>query len=83
MIIILLNFLIAVITETYEEVATKQSIYTYVHKASLNEEIYHIISFFFRMKQYKVVVFSFNKELAASGGTAGEDGAGAAGDSSF
>ena len=83
MIIILLNFLIAVITETYEEVATKQSIYTYVHKASLNEEIYHIISFFFRMKPYKAVVFSFNKELAVSGNNSGEEVSGGTGDSSF
>ena len=72
MIIILLNFLIAVITESYEEVATKQSIYTYVHKASLNQECYQLISFFKRMKSYKVVVFSYNKELASSGGVSEE-----------
>lgn len=64
MIIILLNFLIAVITESYEEVATKQSIYTYLHKAELNEECYSMMSYFLQMDTYKVVVFSYNKEQA-------------------
>lgn len=73
MIIILLNFLIAVITESYEEVATKQSIYTYLHKAELNEECYSLLSYFWNMPDYKVVVFSYNKEQAAANGI-GDDG---------
>lgn len=73
MIIIMLNFLIAVITQSYEEVESKQSIYTYLHKAELNEEIYSLKSYFFQMESYKVVVFSYNKELSGVS-TVGEDG---------
>ena len=68
MIIILLNFLIAVITESYTEVASKQKIYTYVHKASLNEEVYNLVSYFSAnlLPQYKVMVSSYNKEHTAT-----------------
>ena len=40
MIVILLNFLIAVISQSYEKVIEQQLIYSYMHKAELNEECY-------------------------------------------
>jgi hypothetical protein len=41
-VIILLNFLIAVITQTYEKVSSKQTIYTYTNKAEMNLEYYQL-----------------------------------------
>ena len=40
MIVILLNFLIAVISQSYERVIEQQNIYSYMHKSELNEECY-------------------------------------------
>ena len=40
MLIIMLNFLIAVITSTYERVMNYQKIISYMHKAELNVEIF-------------------------------------------
>tara|TARA_B110000305_G_scaffold211405_1_gene245762 strand:- start:62 stop:211 length:150 start_codon:yes stop_codon:yes gene_type:complete len=46
MIIILLNFLIAVISATYERVVSQQTIFSYLHKAELNLESYELLSVF-------------------------------------
>jgi hypothetical protein len=62
MIIILLNFLIAVISATYERVVSQQTIFSYLHKAELNLESYELLSVFTTLKQYKVIVFSYSKE---------------------
>ena len=40
MLIIMLNFLIAVITSTYERVMNYQKIISYMHKAELNVEVF-------------------------------------------
>jgi|TARA_B110000285_G_C14601452_1_gene370853 hypothetical protein len=40
MIIVLLNFLIAVISQSYEAVVSLRNIYTYSHKADINLEYY-------------------------------------------
>ena len=44
MLIVMLNFLIAVITDNYNSVAKKQLIYGYLHKAQLNHETYMLLS---------------------------------------
>ena len=36
--IILLNFLIAIISQSYEEIMTEQSVFRYQHRAELNSE---------------------------------------------
>lgn len=43
MIVVLLNFLIAVITQTYESVYGKKVIYIYNDKAALNKEYFQIM----------------------------------------
>ena len=64
MLVIMMNFLIAVITSTYERVMNYQVIISYQHKAELNDEIFtlkRVFSFFFRMEEYKFIVFSSSK----------------------
>ena len=46
MLVIMLNFLIAVITSTYERCANYQRIISYKQKASLNEEVFQLLRFF-------------------------------------
>ena len=64
MIVIMLNFLIAVITTTYEKVSSLQKIFGFKHKAELNEECYQLIQVFKELPQYKIIVFSTSKEAA-------------------
>ena len=44
MVIMLVNFLVAVISQTYERVVSQSHIYTYTDKAEMNLEYYEIIS---------------------------------------
>lgn len=44
MIIILLNYLIAVIAQAYERVVNQRTIYSYVHKAEINLDYQQIIN---------------------------------------
>ena len=50
MIIILLNFLIAVISSTYDRVTQSRDITQYMHKADLNEECYQLLSVFSKLQ---------------------------------
>ena len=62
MLVIMLNFLIAVITNTYERVSNYQKVISFKNKADLNEECYMLINVFKKLKEYKIVVFSTSKE---------------------
>ena len=41
----------------------KQQIYSYMHKAELNEECYQLLSVFTPLKEFKFIVFSYCKDL--------------------
>ena len=63
--IILLNFLIAVISDSYANVNAVKDMYTYSHKAELNYECYQIFDRLQRMaprfdimKKFKVMIIS-------------------------
>lgn len=58
MIIILLNFLIAVISQTYDRIISQKAIYTYSHKSDLNQETFHLLSKFVNLQEYKVMAFT-------------------------
>mmetsp|Transcript_19632 Transcript_19632/g.30271 ORF Transcript_19632/g.30271 Transcript_19632/m.30271 type:complete len:202 (+) Transcript_19632:2112-2717(+) len=58
MLIMLLNFLIAVISQTYERVASSQISYTYKDRAEMNQECMQILSHFYKSPQMKMIVFS-------------------------
>lgn len=49
MLVIMMNFLIAVITSTYEKAINYQKIISYMHKAELNLEVFQLTSFFWKM----------------------------------
>lgn len=40
MVIVLLNYLIAVISQAYERVVNQRKIYSYIHKAEINLDYY-------------------------------------------
>tara|TARA_B110000285_G_C14691842_1_gene409420 strand:- start:44 stop:295 length:252 start_codon:yes stop_codon:yes gene_type:complete len=58
MLVFMLNFLIAVISSTYERVINYEKIISYKHKADLNQEHYNLVKFFVTPPEYKVIVFS-------------------------
>jgi len=60
--IIMLNFLVAVITEVYQDVAENQESIIYKHKAALNHELFMINKFFGWTAEFKVLVFSVDKD---------------------
>ena len=61
MFIILQNFLIAVITNTYRKVISVQKQISYKDKADLNAEYNILLSTFKNLDEYKVMVFSISK----------------------
>ena len=65
----MLNFLIAVITSTYERLSNYQRIISYQQKAILNDEVFQLMSVFknlpcVSMPIYKIVIFSTSKEAS-------------------
>jgi hypothetical protein len=56
MLIVMLNFLIAVITSNYEKVKSEQAIIAYLNKASLNAETYMILKCFKDLPEYRCIV---------------------------
>jgi len=56
------NFLIAVITTTYEKVKKYQKIISFRHKAELNEECYMLMGVFRKLPEYKIITLSASKE---------------------
>jgi uncharacterized membrane protein len=63
MLIILLNFLIAVISATYERVDSQKTNYTYKDKAEMNEECCTILKSLYLKGEVKMIVFSYDKNL--------------------
>ena len=62
--IILLNFLIAVISQVYDSVVADQKLLLYTHRAEMNREYYMIKRFFDENVEFKILVFSIDKSLA-------------------
>jgi len=60
--IILLNFLIAVISQTYEKVISQQQTHNYMHKAELNNEVFQMASLLHMVRPFKIIAFSTNQE---------------------
>ena len=58
----MLNLLVAVVTEVYMSVAENQESIIYKHKAALNYELFMIDRFFNWTHEYKVLVFSLDKD---------------------
>lgn len=61
--IILLNFLIAVISQVYDNVVADQKLLMYKHRAELNREYFMIMRMFLMIKEFQIIVFSMDKEL--------------------
>lgn len=57
MLVVMLNFLIAVITSNYEKVYNSQAVIAYLHKASLNYETYMLLNCFKDLPEYRCFVF--------------------------
>ena len=57
MLIVMLNFLIAVITDNYDRVYKLQQTYGYYHKAQLNHETYMLLSTLQDLPEYRCIVF--------------------------
>ena len=69
MLVIMLNFLIAVIASTYDRLNNYQRIISYQQKATLNDEVFQLMKvfknfWFVSMPSYKIVVFSTSKEAS-------------------
>lgn len=58
MLIILLNFLIAIISETYNNVSNDREMYSYKVKANLNAECYSIFNMFVQLPEFKAIALS-------------------------
>jgi hypothetical protein len=61
--IILLNFLIAVISESYGQISQENEMYTYMHRCEFNLECLQIFSQFNLINSFKGVIISSHKEL--------------------
>jgi hypothetical protein len=57
MLVIMLNFLIAVISSNYEQTMIYQKLIGYRQKAELNYETYMLVNVFKKMEEYKCIVF--------------------------
>jgi len=63
MLVIMLNFIIAVITSTYSRVVNYQKIISYKNKADLNFEFYELFKLLGYFKEeIKLIVFSISKD---------------------
>ena len=68
MLVVMLNFMIAIIDNTYKRVMGAKKMYIYMNKAGLNQETYQCLKYFqwmpwfFTLKEYKVIVFSAYKD---------------------
>lgn len=60
--IILINFIIAVISSTYNKVIQFRKTINFQSQAELNMECQEIVKFFHNYKQLKVIVFTNSKE---------------------
>ena len=63
MLIILLNFVIAVISDTYARVSEDREIHTYKYKAMLNSEAYTFFENFYRGPGFQAIIITSEKKL--------------------
>lgn len=61
----MLNFMIAIIDQTYKKVTAEKKMIIYQNKADLNYEYYQIINYLTTEKEYRVLVFSTCKDYEA------------------
>ena len=61
--IILLNFLIAVISEVHADVTAERQMHSFRYMAQLNREVYQLKKFFKLTRAYQIIAFQFDKEL--------------------
>ena len=64
LLVVMLNFLIAVIQSNYNKVINFQEKIAYQHKAELNEECYQLYSYFRTLESFKIIIFSTSKEAS-------------------
>ena len=62
MMVILLNFIIAVIGQTFERVKQDQRFIYISNQAQINIECFEILSLFRKIKNFRVIVYSYSKE---------------------
>lgn len=65
MLVVMLNFMIAIIDNTYKRTMGLKKIHIYKGKAELNQESYQILKYFpcfIKLKEYKVIAFSVCKD---------------------
>jgi len=67
--VMLLNFLIAVISQTYERVSGQAANLLYIDRAELNREARAIMSTLYHQDEVKMIVFSYDKSTYAIGNT--------------
>lgn len=60
----MLNFLIAVISQVYDAVVSNQEQLNYKHKAELNHEFFMLRRFGRQTQEYRILVFSLDKDEA-------------------
>jgi len=58
MLVVMLNFLVAVLQQTYDRIQSYQKIILYRQRAELNEECFTLMQIFQTLPRYKYVVFS-------------------------
>ena len=66
MLVVLTNFIIAVITNTYNQVIVMQRIISYRHKADLNVEIFELFNLFNKLEKFQILQFSTGKDFDAN-----------------
>lgn len=62
MLVVMLNFIIAVITATYDEVTQNQVFIHYKYKAELNLECFELLDYIGYPKKFKILLFSIVKD---------------------
>ena len=62
MLIIMLNFIIAIVDRSYTKVQGEKRIHVNWNKAELNQECYQLMKFWKTLEEYNVLVFSTCKD---------------------
>jgi hypothetical protein len=58
MLVVMLNFIIAVINQTYEQVKNNQELIHYQYRASINLECFEVLEFLSYDKEFSVILVS-------------------------
>ena len=62
MLIIMLNFIIAIVDRSYTKINGEKRIHVYWVKAELNQECYQLMKYWKKLEEYRVLVFSTCKD---------------------